>query len=146
MGSTTFYCADTLEELFAWMGLDEAAQANALAAVEKYNAAAAAGVDDEFGSDPACMCPVDKPPYYAYKGSPRAGGGILALCTLGGLLVNRNQQVQGQGYKTIKGLYASGNTSGGRFPLGYNGIMNGVSIGMALTLGMTLGEHLAQVL
>ena len=57
--------------------------------------------------------------------------------------MNADQQVQGQGFKTIKGLYATGNNSGGRFPMGYNGIMNGVSIGMALTLGMVLGEQLA---
>ena len=51
--------------------------------------------------------------------------------------------MQGQGFEPIKGLFACGNTSGGRFPMGYNGIMNGVSIGMCLCLGYTLGEFLA---
>ena len=51
--------------------------------------------------------------------------------------------MQGQGFEPIKGLFACGNNSGGRFPMGYNGIMNGVSIGMCLTLGYTLGEYLA---
>ncbi len=60
-----------------------------------------------------------------------------------GLLCTGDQQVQGQGFEPIKGLYATGNCCGGRFPMGYNGIMNGVSIGMCLTLGMTLGEFLA---
>ena len=76
-------------------------------------------------------------------GTNRAGGGTMALCSTSGLLVTADQQVQGQAFEPIKGLYATGNTSGGRFPMGYNGIMNGVSIGMALTLGMTLGEFLA---
>ena len=60
-----------------------------------------------------------------------------------GLLVTGEQQVQGQGFEPIKGLFACGNTSGGRFTMGYNGIMNGVSIGMCLCLGYTLGEFLA---
>ena len=60
-----------------------------------------------------------------------------------GLLVTGRQQVQGQGFEPIKGLFACGNNSGGRFPMGYNGIMNGVSIGMCLCLGYTLGEFLA---
>ena len=51
--------------------------------------------------------------------------------------------MQGQGFEPIKGLFACGNNSGGRFPMGYNGIMNGVSIGMCLCLGYTLGEFLA---
>ena len=138
-----FWCADTLDELLGYLGFEGKALENAKAAVEKYNAAVDAGVDNEFGSDPSTMCAIVEPPFYGFKTSCRAGGGILALCGLSGLLVNADQQVQGQGYKTIKGLYATGNNSGGRFPMGYNGIMNGVSIGMALTLGMCLGEHLA---
>lgn len=144
MDAKTFWCADTLEELFGYLGFEGKALDRALAAVEKYNAAIEAGVDNEFGSDTSTMCAIVEPPFYGYKTSCRAGGGILALCATSGLLVNADQQVQGQGYKVIKGLYATGNNSGGRFPFGYNGIMNGVSIGMALTLGMTLGEHLAE--
>ncbi len=142
--SKTFWCADTVEELLSYLGFEGKALDSALAAIEKYNAAIEAGVDNEFGSDTSTMCAILEPPFYGYKTSCRAGGGILALCTVAGLLVNADQQVQGQGFKVIKGLYATGNNSGGRFPLGYNGIMNGVSIGMALTLGMTLGERLAQ--
>ena len=143
MGSKTFWCADTIEELLSYLGFEGKALDNAVAAIEKYNAAVEAGVDNEFGSDTSTMCAIVEPPFYGFKASCRAGGGILALCTVSGLLVNADQQVQGQGFKVIKSLYATGNNSGGRFPLGYNGIMNGVSIGMALTLGMTLGEHLA---
>ncbi len=144
--SKTFWCADTVEELLGYLGFEGKALDSALTAIEKYNAAIEAGVDNEFGSDTSTMCAILEPPFYGYKTSCRAGGGILALCTVAGLLVNADQQVQGQGFKVIKGLYATGNNSGGRFPLGYNGIMNGVSIGMALTLGMTLGERLAQEL
>ena len=135
------YCADTLEELCDWMGMEEGVKKNTLAAVEAWNAAHDAGADDEFGRDPETMWPIVKGPFYGYPCSKRIGGGSLVATS--GLLVTAEQQVQGQGFEPIKGLFACGNNSGGRFPMGYNGIMNGVSIGMCLTLGYTLGEYLA---
>ena len=87
------------------------------------------------------LWPIATPPFYGFVGSKRVGGGSLVATS--GLLCTGDQQVQGQGFEPIKGLYACGNTCGGRFPMGYNGIMNGVSIGMCLTLGYTLGEFLA---
>ena len=135
------YCADTLEELCDFMGMEEGVKANALAAVEKWNAARKAGADTEFGRDPETMWPIEEGPFYGYPCGKRVGGGSLVATS--GLLVTGRQQVQGQGFEPIKGLFACGNTSGGRFPMGYNGIMNGVSIGMCLCLGYTLGEFLA---
>ena len=135
------YCADTLEELCDFMGMEEGVKANALAAVEKWNAARKAGSDTEFGRDPETMWPIEEGPFYGYPCGKRVGGGSLVATS--GLLVTGRQQVQGQGFEPIKGLFACGNNSGGRFPMGYNGIMNGVSIGMCLCLGYTLGEFLA---
>ena len=135
------YCADTLEELCDYMGMEEGVKANALAAVETWNAASEAGVDEEFGRSADTMWLIDEGPYYGLPMSKSGLGG--ALVTTSGLLVTGDQQVQGQGFEPIKGLYACGNTSGGRFPLGYNGIMNGVSVGMCQTLGYVLGEFLA---
>lgn len=136
------YCADTLEELCDYMGMEEGVKQNTIAAVEKWNAAHEAGSDAEFGREAETMWPIVEPPFYGYPCSKRIGGGSLVATS--GLLVTGEQQVQGQGFEPIKGLFACGNTSGGRFPMGYNGIMNGVSIGMCLTLGYTLGEYLAQ--
>lgn len=45
------YCADTLEELCDYMGMEEGVKANTLAAIEKWNAAHDAGIDTEFGRD-----------------------------------------------------------------------------------------------
>ena len=132
------YCADTLEELCDYMGMEEGVKANTLAAIEKWNAAHDAGIDTEFGRDPETMWPIKDGPFYGYPCSKRIGGGSLVATS--GLLVTGRQQVQGQGFEPIKGLFACGNTSGGRFPMGYNGIMNGVSIGMCLCLGYTLGS------
>ncbi len=135
------YCADTLEELCDYMGMEEAVKQNALAAIETWNAAYEAGADSEFGRDPETMWPIVNGPFYGYPCSKNVGGG--SLVSTSGLLVTGEQQVQGQGFEPIKGLFACGNNSGGRFPMGYNGIANGVSIGMCLTLGYVLGEYLA---
>lgn len=135
------YCADTVEELCDYMGMEAGVKANAVAAVKKWNAAHDAGEDLEFGRDPETMWPITGGPYYGYVCQKRVGGGSLVATS--GLLVTGEQQVQGQGFEPIKGLFACGNTSGGRFTMGYNGIMNGVSIGMCLCLGYCLGEFLA---
>ena len=37
------YCADTLEELFSYMGMEEGVAANAIAEIEAWNAAAEGG-------------------------------------------------------------------------------------------------------
>lgn len=112
------YCADTLEELCDYMGMEEGVKANTLAAIEKWNAAHDAGIDTEFGRDPETMWPIKDGPFYGYPCSKRIGGGSLVATS--GLLVTGRQQVQGQGFEPIKGLFACGNTSGGRFPMGYN--------------------------
>ncbi len=135
------YCADTVEDLCDYMGMEPAVKANAVAAVKKWNEAHDAGEDLEFGRDPETMWPITGGPYYGFVAQKRVGGGSLVATS--GLLVTGEQQVQGQGFEPIKGLFACGNTSGGRFTMGYNGIMNGVSIGMCLCLGYTLGEFLA---
>lgn len=135
------YCADTVEELCDYMGMEAGVKANAVAAVKKWNEAHDAGEDLEFGRDPETMWPITGGPYYGYVCQKRVGGGSLVATS--GLLVTGEQQVQGQGFEPIKGLFACGNTSGGRFAMGYNGIMNGVSIGMCLCLGYCLGEFLA---
>lgn len=135
------YCADTIEELCDYMGMEDGVKKQVVAAVADWNAAIEAGADMKFGRDVSTMYPIIKTPFYGFAGSKRVGGG--SLVSTSGLLVTGDQQVQGQGFEPIKGLYACGNTEGGRFPMGYNGIMNGVSIGMCLTLGYTLGEFLA---
>ena len=104
-------------------GMEEGVKANTLAAIEKWNAAHDAGIDTEFGRDPETMWPIKDGPFYGYPCSKRIGGGSLVATS--GLLVTGRQQVQGQGFEPIKGLFACGNTSGGRFPMD-NGIMNGV--------------------
>lgn len=83
------YCADTLEELCDWMGMEEGVKANALAAIEAWNAAHDAGADSEFGRDPETMWPIVNGPFYGYPCSKHVGGG--SLVSTSGLLVTGEQ-------------------------------------------------------
>lgn len=136
-----FYCADTLEELADALGYDEEQKTAFLATVEEYNTICDAGVDTDFGKDPAFLNPVREAPFYAHLTTPSLG---FALVTTGGFVTTNHQQVLDENYQPIPGLYASGNTCGLRFGPAYITPMAGVSIGMALTLGRELGKYLAE--
>ena len=62
------------------------------------------------------------------------------LCAVGSLLTDENQNVLGQDFQKIPGLYATGNCSGERFPILYTTPVAGVSIGIAITLGREVGR------
>ncbi|MFR1166721.1 MAG: hypothetical protein ACLSDQ_03345 [Adlercreutzia equolifaciens] len=62
------------------------------------------------------MWPIKDGPFYGYPCSKRIGGGSLVATS--GLLVTGRQQVQGQGFEPIKGLFACGNTSWWPLPHG----------------------------
>jgi hypothetical protein len=68
--------ADTLEELAPLLGREAAAL---VAAVDRFNAACAAGADPEFGRDPERMTPIEAPPFYGVELVPgitfTTGGG-----------------------------------------------------------------------
>ena len=85
------------------------------------------------------MWPINEGPFYAEKNTRNAN---IVLVTLSGLFVDGNQQVLDQHFEPIPGLYATGNCSGGRFPLQYTAPMNGISIGFATVFGALLGEYL----
>lgn len=140
-GRTAVYCADTLDELAGYLGLTGKARENFVASVERYNHWCEIGVDEDYAKDSSALRAISKPPFYAF-GAPKMTGMILV--SLAGLEVNGEQNCLGRGFEPIPGLYATGNCSGGRFPLQYTSPINGISIGMALTLGYVLGEQLAQ--
>ena len=94
---------ETYEELAEAMGVDAAAFA---ATMEKWNAAVAAGVDEEFGRT-SFANPLDTAPYYAIK----VTAGIHH--TMGGLTTNPQTQVLAGDGTVIDGLYAAGEVTGG---------------------------------
>ena len=94
---------ETYEELAEAMGVDAAAFA---ATMDKWNAAVAAGVDEEFGRT-SFTNPLDTAPYYAIK----VTAGIHH--TMGGLTINPQTQVLAGDGTVIDGLYAAGEVTGG---------------------------------
>ena len=74
--------------------------------MEKWNAAVAAGVDEEFGRT-SFANPLDTAPYYAIK----VTAGIHH--TMGGLTINPQTQVLAGDGSVIDGLYAAGEVTGG---------------------------------
>ena len=138
-GANGWYCADSIEELAGMIGVDAGVLTET---VEHYNELCAAGVDTDFGKDPRFLNPVAEGPFFAHVTTPSLG---FALVTTGGFVTTNDQQVLGEDYEPIPGLYATGNTCGMRFGPAYVTPIPGVSIGICLTLGRELGNHLASL-
>ncbi|TGD18248.1 FAD-dependent oxidoreductase [Levilactobacillus suantsaiihabitans] len=129
--------ADTIEELAQKMGMpvDQLTQT-----VSRYNQAAAAGVDDEFGKDAQYLVPVNDGPYYGFKLYTGA------FCTMGGLQVTPDNEVVDDAGQVIPGLYAAGNDSSGLVGDTYGPNMPGTCVGYAFYSGRNAGQTLANYL
>lgn len=136
------WAANTLEELFQYMGLTETQQAAFKAEIEKYNTYCANGDDEDFGRDPKMLLSVTKPPFYGMYSAEEKP--MVGTVTLNGLVIDEDQKVLDANYNPIVGLYATGNNSGGRFAVQYSTPMPGLTLGMAMTLGRVLGKELAE--
>jgi hypothetical protein len=139
MSSYSLYGANSLDELAGYLGVDAAILE---ASVNRYNQMCAEGKDTDYAKAPELLFPVDTPPFYASVTRHAPGGRILV--TLAGLFVDGSHNCLDDNFNPIPGLYAVGNSSGGRFPLQYSAPIHGASLGMANTLGYVLGEQLAQ--
>ena len=137
----SLFAADTLEELAGYLGFEGEAVDNFVEAVQTYDAYAAAGKDDDYAKSADMMFRISEPPYFAEKLQRNAN---IVLVTLAGLFIDGDGRCLDQNFEPIEGLYATGNASGGRFPLQYTAPMNGISIGFATVFGALLGERLAE--
>ena len=140
--SVTVYGADTLEALAGYLGYTGDLVKTFVASVKRYNALCHSGVDSDFGKDAKAMIPVDEPPFYGCK-SENAGGmmmGLGGIATLSGLMTDQKLRVLNREGNPIKGLFAAGNTLGGKYGLQYATPFSGNSIGMALTHGWLAGK------
>jgi succinate dehydrogenase/fumarate reductase flavoprotein subunit len=140
-------CADTLDELARKTGIDPQGLKRS---VEKNNAGAKAGVDEDFGKgkavldrfngDPAathpCLGPIADAPFCALKVWPGDIG------TSDGLAANENAQVLDQSGQPIAGLYACGNDMASIFRGTYPG--PGITLGPALVFAYLAAQHLKQ--
>ncbi len=138
-GANGVYAADDLETLAGYLGLEGDAATNFVESVNTYSTYAENGKDEDYAKPADMMWPINEGPFYAEKNTRNAN---IVLVTLAGLFVDGNQQVLDQKFEPIPGLYATGNCSGGRFPLQYTAPMNGISIGFATVFGALLGEYL----
>ena len=66
------------------------------------------------------------------------------LVTMGGLVTDDNARVLNDELQPIAGLYAVGNTQGGRFVEDYPFTLSGASHAAALTYGYLAGKHITQ--
>ena len=139
------YAGDTVEECCRFAGMSDRVRENILASLAQYNEYAHAGRDEEFGRAPEVLFPVEKGPFFLQVVQENA---LIAnyMVTMGGLYVDGEQRVLGDEFLPIRGLFATGNTTGGRFGRDYFTPTNGVSIGIAVCLGRECGKSVQRQL
>ena len=127
--------ADSIEELARKLGLpaDQLKKT-----VDRYNKLAYKGVDEDFGKEKHRLTPVDKPPFYGVKNS-----GWL-LCTLDGIVINKNLNACDENGDAIPGLYVIGNDSGSYFANEYPNLSTGMACGRTVTFGRVIGRNLTK--
>ena len=142
---STWYAGDTVEELLDAAGMDEKVKKNVLKSIQEWNEICHKGTDLQFGRDSHFLFPIEKGPFYLNVNENNLMMGNF-LVTLGGLLVDGDQRVLGRNWMPVKGLFATGNTTGGRFGWDYFSPAYGVSVGIATTLGRECGKSVAEYL
>lgn len=124
------FSGETYEELAEAIGVDPTAFAETM---NKWNAAVAAGVDEEFGRT-SFTNPLDTAPYYAIK----VTAGIHH--TMGGLTINPQTQVLAGDGTVIDGLYAAGEVTGG---VHGGNRLGGTAVADFVVFGRIAGEQAA---
>lgn len=143
---STVFKASSLETLADMLGYTGETKENFLASIEHYNEMCEAGEDSDFGKDACLMTPIKEAPFYGFGNAAPGGFGgntgtmSISLVTLAGLMTNGDLQVVDKDNNVIPGLYAAGNTLGGRYGLQYSTPVAGNSIGMAMTHGRVAGK------
>jgi predicted oxidoreductase len=131
-----------MEELLDNAELTGALRENVKNSILHYNEICRLGRDDDFGKDAKLLRPLDQWPLFIQFNDLNYLGRIM--CTCGGLLTDERQNVVGDDFEPIPGLYATGNCCGRRFGPQYSTPTAGVSIGMCITLGREAGMEAAK--
>lgn len=131
--------ADTLDELAKKLGITDAAAFKK--SVERYNALAAEGKDEDFGKEGKWLTTIDTPPFYGIHRKVR----VSAIVS--GVHVGEHMEVlKADSSDPIKGLYAIGNTAGDFYcGIDYTMWMPGLSLGRAHTQGYVMGKYVANL-
>lgn len=122
--------ADTLEELAQLLGVDPD---GLVGTIERHNAAAEAGRDDEFGRAPTTLLPIEGPPYYGFS------WGFVLLFTAGGPRKDGSARVLDPFGVPIPRLYCAGEIS---YTFTWRSA-GGMGIGDALAFGRLAGRGAA---
>ena len=129
-----FRC-DTIEELAEKLLLPVE---EVKATVARYNELCAKGEDEDFGKEAFRMTPVDTAPFYGVRNS----GNIL--CTLDGIVIDKEMNAIDTEGEKIPGLYVCGNDSGCYFANTYPNLSTGMACGRTVTFGYLLGKQLSK--
>jgi len=126
----------TLAALARRIGVDPATLADSIA---RYNAAAASGVDAEFGKSAALLQALTTGPFYALDVSATSRLFPCPTITLGGLAVDEHSgAVLDAAEQPIPGLYAAGRAAVGIASCRY---VSGLSLADCLWSGRRAGRH-----
>jgi fumarate reductase flavoprotein subunit len=125
--------ADSLEDLARLLGVEPR---GFRASVERYNRAAQAGYDTEFGKDAKFLRELSTPPFYGAE----LRLGIVCL-TSKGLRIDADARVLDRSGTPIPGLFAAGECTGG--VLGDVYVGSGNSFANCLVFGRTAGRSAA---
>lgn len=137
---SNIYKCDTLEELAKAMGVPDDKMDTFMASIEEYNAMCDAGNDPQFGKDPSALIPIREAPFYGCAQTLGNRSASPSMVTMNGMMTDLNLNVLDVDYNPIKGLYAAGNSLGGRYGTGYSTPCAGNSIGFAVTHGRLAGQ------
>lgn len=133
-GYSAYFEADSIEDLCAKTGIDEAGLKETL---EEYNACCDKGRDTVFDKDPYFLRPVRTPRFYAIQSFPGAYG------TLGGVKIDYKTRVLNENGRPIPGLYSVGTDSCNIFGDTYPFVIPGNTMGYSVNTGRMGGENAA---
>ena len=140
----------TIDELIANLEVDADVASTMKAEIERYNELCAKGVDEDFGKAAERMFALSTPPFYAIRYEVSGGpsddthNALRCLVTMSGLSTNKHAQVLDESLHVLPGLYAIGNTQGGRFLGDYPATLAGASHSIAMTYGYLTGKFIAE--
>lgn len=141
---------DTIDELIANLDVSADVAKTMKEQIERYNELCEKGKDEDFGKAAERMFALNTPPYYAIRYEVSGGpsddthNALRCLVTMSGLSTNQHAQVLDANLHVLPGLYAIGNTQGGRFLGDYPATLAGASHSLAMTYGYLTGKHLAE--
>ena len=124
--------ADTIKNLAKEMNLP---QEKLTKTIGQYNQFVENGKDQFFGKDPQYLRSVEKGPFYGFKLS------VGAFCTMGGLKVTPDNELEDKHGKPISGIYATGNDAAGLTGDTYGPNMPGTCAGYAFYSGRNAAQH-----